>query len=954
MGKSLQKFNLIRIFLFCLLTLTGSQLWSQNKFAGRLVDKVSKQALIGASVYDVLNELNNTTTDESGIFYIQNPVYPLQLRFSYIGYSELEIEYASAPAEPQVIGLEEAGQLLEGIVIKGQRISDKQKADPRSVESMDLAAIKETPSISFYSGLGNLKGVDLTTASLGFTIINTRGFNSTSPVRSLQLIDGVDNQAPGLNFSLGNFLGVSELDILKVDLIAGANSTLYGPNAFNGVINMETKSPFFHQGLSASLKLGERNLLEAAIRWADVLKNKNGQDVFGYKLNLFHLQANDWEADNYNAVDSTQLSQDNLGGYDAVNIYGDEYRAIFSNEPSNLNTYKGLESWSRRGYKESDLVDYNTKNSKANVAFYLKTAPSKGLESPELQFSSNFGTGTTVYQGDNRFRLKNILFFQNRLEYVKKDKYFIRAYATHEDAGDSYDPYFTALQLQSEARTDADWYNRFITYWQQTNNGKAIESGYPPYEIYDSVFLGGFWNYKRRIDPEKFETWKSANADDITQWYNDAKNYADSIISPISNGVRFYEPGTERFNEKFNSIISQASNDRGTKTGSRFYDKSALYHLQGEYKFKPAFGIVTVGGSGRLYLPNSAGTIFRDTGNVSISTYEYGFYSGLEKKFANDKFTVNIAARADKNKNFNLLFSPAASLVWNPSPNNFFRLSFSSAIRNPTLTDQYLNLDVGPATLVGNLYGVDSVITVESFKNYLDTLNPRVLRYFDIDAIKPEKVKSLELGVRTTLFEKIYVDASYYFSVYDDFIGYNIGVKADFDEVTGLINDFNAYRYSANSTNRVTTQGFNIGLNYYFATYYMIAGNYSWNRLNKTFADDPIIPAFNTPEHKYNISLSARDLTLNLGSKKLENIGFNVTYKWIQGFIFEGSPQFTGFIPTYDMVDAQVSVGVDRWNTTIKVGASNILNNKVYQTYGGPKVGRMGYLSLVYNLNTKS
>jgi hypothetical protein len=101
-------------------------------------------------------------------------------------------------------------------VIKGQRVSDKQKADPRSVETMDILAIKETPSISFYSGLGNLKGVDLTTASLGFTIINTRGFNSTSPVRSLQLIDGVDNQAPGLNFSLGNFLGVSELDILKL------------------------------------------------------------------------------------------------------------------------------------------------------------------------------------------------------------------------------------------------------------------------------------------------------------------------------------------------------------------------------------------------------------------------------------------------------------------------------------------------------------------------------------------------------------------------------------------------------------------------------------------------------------------------------------------------------------------------------------------------------------------
>ena len=57
----------------------------------------------------------------------------------------------------------------------------------------------------------------------------------------------------------------------------------------------------------------------------------------------------------------------------------------------------------------------------------------------------------------------------------------------------------------------------------------------------------------------------------------------------------------------------------------------------------------------------------------------------------------------------------------------------------------------------------------------------------------------------------------------------------------------------------VTTQGFSIGLNYYFAKYYQLKGNYSWNVLN-TNSDDPIIPAFNTPEHKYNIGFSGRDM----------------------------------------------------------------------------------------------
>ena len=132
--------------------------------------------------------------------------------------------------------------------------------------------------------------------------------------------------------------------------------------------------------------------------------------------------------------------------------------------------------------------------------------------------------------------------------------------------------------------------------------------------------------------------------------------------------------------------------------------------------------------------------------------------------------------------------------------------------------------------------------------------------------------------------------------------------------------------------------------------YYAITGNYSWNVLNKQDSLDPLIPAFNTPQHKFNIGLNGRDMVIKLGSHSLRNLGFNINYKWIQGFEFEGSPQFTGFIPTYSLLDAQVNYMSKRINLTVKGGASNILNNMQYQTYGGPYIGRMGYVSLVYEL----
>jgi hypothetical protein len=78
-----------------------------------------------------------------------------------------------------------------------------------------------------------------------------------------------------------------------------------------------------------------------------------------------------------------------------------------------------------------------------------------------------------------------------------------------------------------------------------------------------------------------------------------------------------------------------------------------------------------------------------------------------------------------------------------------------------------------------------------------------------------------------------------------------------------------------------------------------------------------------------------------------------VNYKWVQGFTFEGSPQFTGQIPTYDLLDAQVNCLIPKWNMTFKLGAANLLNNQQFQTYGGPRIGRMAYLSMVYDFAKK-
>jgi Outer membrane cobalamin receptor protein len=236
--------------------------FGQVTLRGKVVDAETGEDLVSATVSSA--EGGGAMTNYAGEFLLQVAALPVTLRVSYTGYVAQELVVTDAGSRLS-IRLQPSSIIIEETIIRGQRIDDKQKAAPLTVEKLDPIAIKEAASFSFYNSLGNLKGVDLTTASLGFTIINTRGFNSTSPVRTLQLIDGVDNQAPGLNFSLGNFLGSSDLDVNSVDLVQGASSAFYGPNAFNGVISMETKNPFLHKGLIGIGKGGERDLFETAI-----------------------------------------------------------------------------------------------------------------------------------------------------------------------------------------------------------------------------------------------------------------------------------------------------------------------------------------------------------------------------------------------------------------------------------------------------------------------------------------------------------------------------------------------------------------------------------------------------------------------------------------------------------------------------------------------------------------
>lgn len=978
--------NLLRAFsaaVLCSCCVAASA--QQYKLRGTVTDGTTGETLIGANVL-LKGTLNGAVTDVEGRFeLVLDKLPPYTLVISFIGYTSQEVEVTSLDKELKFkMGADQV--LLDEAEVIGSRISEKQKQAPLTVESMDVIAIREAPSGDFYESLGTLKGVDMTAASMGFKVINTRGFNSTSPVRSLQLIDGVDNQSPGLNFSLGNFLGSSDLDVMKVDVVAGASTAYYGPGAFNGVVAMTTKSPWLFPGLSVSAKAGERDLLEGALRWAQVFKNAGGKPRFAYKLNLFGMQATDWFAEDYGATSNSPTQPGNNGGYDGVNIYGDENTTVNNDFTTSLfarRNYPGLGLYLRPGYREADLVDYGTDNIKAGAsAHYMLT------DSVEVIVAANYSRGSTVYQGENRYRLKNIQFHQERIELRREGKWFLRGYTTGEDAGDTYDIFTTGVRLQEASGETQDWNTVYYTLWSQWIIGPGVGANPGLIESQSDFYRPGSEAQAQGIVTEQqyddYLTEYIANNDELFANYHalvvDSLNRLDNgSLDPA------YLVGTQAFQDKFEEITTS----RFTDGGSLFFDRSRLAHGMGEYRFKPMQakrpkGEVVTGGSFRQYMPNSAGTIFRDTAGMTIRNHEFGGYVGLEDVFMKDKLKATATLRLDKNQNFDLLASPAASLVYTPRQDRTFRMSFSSAVRNPTLADQYLYYNVGRAILLGNVDGQfepgrDSLITIESFNAYRST--PSLLEglskldYFNVDRLRPEQVKTIEVGYRGTHKEKFYIDASAYTSWYTDFIGYIIGLSGRFRPATDPIapgypdGPLQAFRLAANATGLVRTEGANLGVSY-FRKYITYAANYSYNRL-VSGDDDPIIPAFNTPQNKLNISFTAHDMKVPGTDKR--NLGFGINWKYVEGFTFTGSPQFTGPIPSYDMVDAQVNVKFPVQHLTVKLGASNlfgvlplfadavesgdkldrVLDNRVRMVYGGPYVGRLAYLQLIYELDKR-
>ncbi|MBT8253962.1 MAG: TonB-dependent receptor, partial [Bacteroidia bacterium] len=514
--------------------------YAQTTVTGTVKDDTG-QPLPSANVIVVGTSLG-TVTDFDGNYSLTvdlNP--PFTLQASSIGFETLTKEVTTSPQTIDFI-LNEGTQLDE-VVISASRTPERIFESPVTVERFGLKEIKNTASADFYDGLENLKGVDVNTNSLTFKSVNTRGFSTFSNTRFMQLVDGMDNSTPALNFPIGNLVGMIETDVSSVELLPGASSALYGANAFNGILFMRSKSPFdfpgisgfYKQGMTSQDATGDNTYRDVGIRAAYKFSDK-----FAAKVNFGWLKGTDWGA-------TSEVDRNSNGGtrasnlnYNGINVYGDDYSANIRAESGGLGIVPDVRV-SRTGYNERDLTNFNAESIKTDWGFYYRP----WANDFEIQYVGKVGTGSTIYQGTNRYNINGFTQQQHKLE-VRNDNFFVRGYVVADKAGNSYDMVFTGININRAFKSDRQWFGEYISTYVGATLSGATDA----------------------------------------QAHAQARNVAEA--------GRFV-PGSPQFNAAFNQSI----NDPDLRTGSKFQDASKYYHSDVNYNFSHLvdFADIQVGGS---------------------------------------------------------------------------------------------------------------------------------------------------------------------------------------------------------------------------------------------------------------------------------------------------------------------------------------------------------------------
>jgi len=623
--------------------LFSTLIFSQTTVTGTVVDD-NNDPIPSANI--VVDSMNGTVSDFDGNFSISvNQSPPFTLTVSSVGFDSVTLNVTSSNLNFDV-KLESSQNLLDEIVVSASRIAERLFESPVTIEKFDYKDIAQSTGPDFYSSLEGLKGVQVNHGGLFLQQINTRGFSTVYNNGFVQLVDGMNNEAPGLNFAAGNLLGINELDIQSVELMPGAASALYGANATKGILFMNSKNPFDFQGVSVYYKhgitsqkaAGDNYYYDVAFRAAHKFNDK-----FAAKITMSYKEGEDWHAVDYrdinhlggryiNGTTEPQNLRD-FPDYDGINVYGDigqnfnmtsvfanlvvpgmvasgllspaaggQVAFIFNNLAPN---YFGSTVVNAGGYNEVDLIDNKASTFKTDIALHYKPT-----EDSEIILNSKMGAGNTMLHATNRNMLKNFGLQQHKIEYNNRNL-SLRAYTSIEDSGNTHD--VSALGAVMTIAQPGGLNGYFGKYFQGY-------FGALPYLIDPNPIAGLNYIIGTAMQGYTLQNILGKGGDLA----------AHAAARKLAN-ANMLTPGSAAWDAAYKTAISTGIDVFGG--GAAILDTSKSNSFEANYNLQDVVsGIdIIVGGSYRDYILRSNGTLFTDYTDPII--YRHGYVCSSSKRY---------------------------------------------------------------------------------------------------------------------------------------------------------------------------------------------------------------------------------------------------------------------------------------------------------------------------------
>lgn len=300
-----------RIFFICIMILLYHSTNAQSKLTGRIIDKVTGETIIGATVY-FPDLKTGTATDTSGVYKIINlPKTTTLLQVGFVGYKTIIRKVDLTVTKTMDFAMEQAIAEINEVVVTGSSRSTEIKRNPVPMVTLDKKELQQNLNNNIIDAIAKLPGVSAVTTgpNISKPFIHGLGYN-----RVLTLFDGVRQE--GQQWGDEHGVEVDENAVDRIEVVKGPASLTYGSDALAGVVNLLPALPVpdgIIQGHVVTNYQTNNGLYEASATLAGNTKGLIGGGTASHK------QATNYQNKYDGRVYGTAFKETDLSGYVGLN-----------------------------------------------------------------------------------------------------------------------------------------------------------------------------------------------------------------------------------------------------------------------------------------------------------------------------------------------------------------------------------------------------------------------------------------------------------------------------------------------------------------------------------------------------------------------------------------------------------------------------------------------------------